>query len=125
MTRLDARLTQDKFGIAAGPNPESHSLDVNQTSDPDGLTLSPPAQIIVIEPWMNVDSIGSGRTVEQDLTQIGGAYTTTLPVRYFRNVWFDYLEANLVEHWTLSGNSVFPLGTLLAGTEVRGRYVVR
>lgn len=127
IAELDANLTRTKFGelVAAGSDPATTFTDVNQTTDPNAITYSPPAEIILLEPHMTVDSIGSGRTVEENLTQIGDVYKATLPVSFFRNVWFDYLEAYPIEHWVLSGNYVVPEGDLIAGTEVRGRYVVR
>lgn len=63
--------------------------------------------------------------IEEQLTEVAGAYFTSLPFNFFRNVWYDGLLANYIEHYTLSGNDrLIPNVELLAGTEVIAQYVV-
>lgn len=102
--------------------------DFGNTGDSEGEpeTQAQPPPVIFYDPdTMTIDSVFSGQTVEEVLVREGDAFKTSIPFDFFRNVWFDALEAYYVEHWTISGNNyLIPNAVLLDDTEVIGRYVV-
>ena len=133
IARSKNKLTQNKFRNSAGAGSESQQFinyteSVSSPIEDSGQTIETyglPASTIYFDPaTMTVDSVGSGRTVEETLTRDGDAFFPSLPVDYYRGVWFDGLEAYWTDHWVLSGDYVVPNSVLISGTEVIGRYVV-
>lgn len=131
IARFSDKLSIDKWikPIGAAPSQDelfALSLDTPlEDSNSEITTYALPASVVYFNPsTMTVDSVGSGRTVEEALTRQGDVFSPSLPVDYYRGVWFDGVEAYWTTHWLLSGNNVIPNSVLIAGTEVIGRYVV-
>lgn len=133
IARPKHKLTQNLFRDASGAGSESQKFIIyteNSTSPIEDSgqaieTYGLPASTVYFDgSSMTVDSVGSGRTVEETLTREGDAFRPSLPVDYYGGVWFDGLEAYWTDHWVLSGDYVVPNSVLISGTEVIGRYVV-
>lgn len=135
VSKVDEQLTQAKFREDI---PIWQVLLNDSTGLPGDITeTAPPPNYVILEDYMTYDSIGPGKTVEEDLADASAilfteAYGTTLPFSFFRNVWFDGLEAYPHEHWELYFDNfdtkkyyLVPVLGLAAGTVVRGRYVTK
>lgn len=97
----------------------------DSVGDPEFPQSQPPPVIFYDPDTMTIDSVFPGQTVEEILVREGDIFKTSIPFDFFRNVWFDALEAYYIEHWTISGNNyLIPNAVLLSDTEVIGRYVV-
>jgi len=66
-----------------------------------------------------------GDTIFEVLTLAGGVYEASLPVDFYRNVWFDGLSTRIIDHWTMTAaGNVDPETTLPSGVNVTAKYVM-
>lgn len=99
-------------------------LPVN-VSDPSGdpsadLTYALPSKVHQVDE----DFLRPGDTIFEKLAYAGGTYVASLPVNYFRAVWFDGLAAERNDHYLMSGEAIAPLATLASGVSVTAKYVL-
>jgi hypothetical protein len=123
-------LTQEKFGGpgSSATGNEKIFFSENPAGEfdfPEATAL--PTKPILISGSTHPDSIGHGQVVEEFLPRFGNSFLPTLQVKYFRQVWFDGLEAYFGDHYSvdIGINTLTPDAVLLGGTEVLVRYVVK
>ena len=90
--------------------------------------MPPSCAIVLVADLRTTDEVGSGREVFERLSGGPMAYgPPALRVDFYRAVWFDGLEAYTPAHYTVSGSEryIIPNGTLISGTQVSARYIVR
>jgi hypothetical protein len=112
LTAPKKKLDQDKYTTASPQAP---------------ATATAPATIQVadsLEP-LTADSVGSGQTLYERLTLSSGQYCPSLPVDFYRRVWFDGLEAFEDLHFTvdLSTQCVVPNSAIPSTSVVTASYV--
>jgi hypothetical protein len=91
-------------------------------------TCDEPAKIIILrtidDPEPTPDSFGPGQTVYEELVRVGDEFDPSLPVLFYRAVWFDGLEAYDPTHYDVADNgNVVPNTVLIPGTVVTATYV--
>lgn len=65
-----------------------------------------------------------GDTIFEKLTLSTDVYTASLPVEFYREVWFDGLLARHVDHYTLTAaKAVDPVAPLASDVSVTAKYV--
>lgn len=96
--------------------------DPNATENAMPVTTLPSDYVVL--PDANA-FLESGDTVFEELTLGGGVYTGTLPIDFYRDVWFDGLKAERNDHYLLtSTRAIDPTGSLDAATSVTAKYVI-
>lgn len=94
-------------------------------ADPSGdpttdLAYALPAEVH----FPDSEFLRAGDTIFEVLTLSAGAYVASLPVNFYRNVWFDGLAAERNDHYALSGEAIDPNATLAADVSVTAKYVL-
>lgn len=70
------------------------------------------------------DFLQAGDTIFEELTVNGSVYEASLPVDFYRDVWFDGLQAEPSAHYTVSSEAIKPVDTLASSVRVTAKYVL-
>ncbi len=117
ITSPSKKLDQSRYQTTTSPT----------TTETNGSTSTASASPIIIDITnpLTVDDIPSGQTLTERLTLASGQYCPSLPVNFYRRVWFDGLEAFESIHFTVDVNTqcVLPSTSLNTNVVVTASYV--
>jgi len=135
-TKLDQKRFDDTAWGLEGFGDNLGDLSGNNGPIPDAgdmqvvipATCDTPEYIIILDnpnnPAPTTDSYPANQTIYEELDRVGNEFDPSLPVLFYRAVWFDGLEAYDPTHYDVgpTGN-VIPHTVLIDGTIVTAQYV--
>ena len=110
-------------GVTPGDLISGAPVNIFDPSENPGANIEyslPPITHFPDDPFLRV-----GDTIFEVLTLSGSTYHASLPVNFYRNVWFDGLAARFSDHWTVNpAKAVVPATTVESGVSVSAKYVL-